>query len=692
MTPLSDPLPLERLRNIGIAAHIDAGKTTLSERILVLTGKEHRVGRVDEGTATLDWMEEERERGITIASAATTVEWLEHRIQLIDTPGHVDFTIEVERCMRVLDGGVLLLDAIEAVQAQTDTVWRQMAKRELPVLGFVNKCERAGADFLAVAEKVRARLGAKACAVQYPIEVDGRMVGIADLLTQTMTVLEGEQEKPGQPVPASALDEVQVLRMELLERLARYDDRLLEAALGEGELDLDLAYGALRHAVLARKFVPLFAGSALQGLGVRALLDGIVRYLPSPLDRPPVRGFEPEGDGERRELQRPPDPDAPLCALAFKLASDDHGETTWVRVYSGRIEEGGHLYNPRLQKGYRVREIRRMHAAHFERLPAAGPGDIVALRGPSGVATGDTLCAKDDPITLESMRVPEPVIARVLEPQSAEERDRLRQALQRLTHEDLALRVRELASTGQFVVEGMGSLHLEIQIGRLTRTFGLAPRVGAPQVSYREYLIRGARGEAQVQTEVGGKPVAGAVRLRLAPAPVDEGPLGPARVEWAPGLAVVPELEESLRDGLSTGPQLGYPLLGVICRVEGLEMGPEEAPAPAGLVLAGQKALDRALEACQAGWLEPVVQLEIQVPEEFRGGILADLGARGAEIDHVQSEFGHCSIQGVVPLALVFDYSTEVRSLSQGRAHFAMHPAGHRPVGAETLAARGLVL
>ena len=431
MTSLSEAVPIERLRNIGIAAHIDAGKTTLSERILVLTGKERRVGRVDEGTATLDWMEEERERGITIAAAATCVDWEGHRIQLIDTPGHVDFTIEVERCMRVLDGGVLLLDAIEAVQAQTDTVWRQMAKRELPVLGFVNKCERPGADFLGVAERVRDRLGAKAYPVQYPVELDERLVGVADLLSLRMTVLENGRELPGQPIPEQVLDEVQVLRMELLERLARYDDGLLEAAYGEAELDLERAYGALRHAVLARKFVPLFAGSALKGLGVRALLDGVVRYLPSPQDRPPVQGFEPDGEEDGPSLLRTADESGPLCAFAFKLAGDDHGETTWVRIYSGTLKDGTALYSPRLAQAFQVHEIRRMHAAHFERIDQAGPGDIVALRGLSGVATGDTLCAQDAPILLESMRVPVPVIARVLEPQSGEERDRLREALRR---------------------------------------------------------------------------------------------------------------------------------------------------------------------------------------------------------------------------------------------------------------------
>ncbi|HRV80624.1 MAG: GTP-binding protein [Planctomycetes bacterium] len=676
-------MKIDRLRNIGIAAHIDAGKTTLSERILVATGKEHRVGRVDEGTAVLDWMEEERERGITIASAATCVPWKDVLIQLIDTPGHVDFTIEVERCMRVLDGGVLVLDAIEAVQAQTDTVWRQMARRGLPVLAFVNKCERSGADFLGVAAKVRARLGIRAVAVQYPVEEEGRLVGMADLLGRTMAVREGQGERVGMALPEHVREEVEVLRVELVEALAEEEVELLEDVVAGREPEVERLHAALRRAVLARRLLPLFGGSALQGLGVAALLDGIQRYLPSPLDRGVVRGVDP--NDASRSLEREPSESAPLAALAFKLMADEHGDSTLVRVYSGCVEEGGHVYNPRTQKGYRVHEIRRMHADHFERLSQAGPGDIVALRGPHGIASGDTLCAKDAPIVLESLEVPEPVIARVLEPQNAEERDRLRLALARLTHEDLALRTRELESSGQFVLEGMGSLHLEIQLDRLKRRYRLEPRVGAPQVSYRECLTGRSDGQADVRLVVGGKEIVGRVRLRLS-----GGGQGPPRVGFATGVAAHPEIEEVLLAGLATGPLLGYPLLGAL--VEVLEAHTEGTEGVQALVPAARKALESALEACPAGYLEPLVELEVTVPEEFRGGILADLGARGAEIELVQSDFGHCLIRGAVPLAEVFDYSTEVRSLSQGRATFSMHPAGHRAVAAEVLGARGLVL
>ena len=711
---------LFQYRNIGIAAHIDAGKTTLSERILVTTGKERRVGRVDEGTAVLDWMEQERERGITIVSAATSVYWQEHLVQLIDTPGHVDFSIEVERCMRVLDGGVLVLDAIEGVQAQTDTVWRQMEKRGLPVLGFVNKCERPGADFLKVADDVHRRLGMRAVAVQYPVELDGQLVGVADLVEQRMAVLGGGGEVVDQEIPEHAREEVQVLRMELVEALAELpgvDDEdaeggLLEAAVSGVPVPNESLRRALRKAVLQRQLLPLFAGSALKGLGVAGLLDGVVRYLPSPLDRPAIRGLHPQD--AKDALHREPNRSAPLAALAFKLGSDSHGESTFVRIYSGSLGVGEHVYNPRTQKSHRISEIRRVHADHFERLDEVGPGDIVVLRGPSLVASGDTLCSEEDPIVLESLELPEPVISRILEPQNAEERDALRQALVRLTHEDLGLRMRELGASGQFALEGMGSLHLEIQVSRLRLEFHLEPRVGDPQVSYRESVLSKSSATGEVQADMGGKTVQGKVSVC-----VEGVGFGPSEVRWAPGVPPLVELEEALLAELESGTQMGFPILGARVTVESREPAGLDAPGPGelepvesvsggpeaeasrsalapgdleGLVLAGQKALAAALGSASMGWLEPVVSLGVSVPEEFRGGLLADLGARGADIDLVQSEVGRCRIEGIVPLALMFGYSTEVRSLSQGRATFSMHPAGHRPVASETLAARGLVL
>ncbi|MCP5024029.1 MAG: GTP-binding protein [bacterium] len=673
------------IRNVGIAAHIDAGKTTLSERILNVTGKERRVGRVDEGTAVLDWMEEERERGITICSASTTVSWKGCAIQWIDTPGHVDFTLEVERCMRVLDGAVLVVDAVEGVQAQTETVWRQMNQSGVPAIAFVNKCERSGADFLAAVESMRTRLGATAQPLQYPIYEEERLVGVVDLVGRKAYGLVGTSEKPLERIPVHVEDEVEVLRAELLDALADFDVVVLEAVLDGRDPRLSELREALREATIARRLVPVCCGAALRGLGVELLLDAVVDYLPSPLDREPIQGSDPERP--EVQIERQPSLEEPFAALVFKLHCDNHGDSTFVRVYSGSLEVGKVAWNPRVGKRERIMEIRRVHADHFETVGRAEVGDILVFRGLSHARPGDTLCSDKARIALESMRQPEPVISRILEPQDATEREGLRKALDRLVREDGALRMREKRSTGQFVVEGMGALHLEVLVHRLLGEYRLKPRVGAPQVSYRECLLGAAEGCAEVRREVAGQVLHGAISLT-----VEGRDLGPCQVEIACPVPeqVRVELEQALREIGSTGPNLGFRMLGALIRVTGAEFDPTGTGA--GLVWAGQQALNQALAACPAGWLEPLMALEVGVPEEFSGGVLADLASRGAVISSVLSEPASCRIQGKVAMAEVFDYSTQVRSLTQGRASFSLVPAGYGPVSSETLAERGLVL
>ncbi|MDF1837690.1 MAG: TetM/TetW/TetO/TetS family tetracycline resistance ribosomal protection protein, partial [Planctomycetota bacterium] len=547
------------IRNVGIAAHIDAGKTTLSERILNVTGKERRVGRVDEGTATLDWMDEERERGITISAAATTVHWKGRAVQWIDTPGHVDFTLEVERSMRVLDGAVLVVDAVEGVQAQTETVWRQMDRSRVPAVGFVNKCERSGADFLAAVESIRARLGATAQPLQYPIYEEDHLVGVVDLIGRFSYRLESGREVRVEGIPDPLLDEVEVLRAELLDVLADSDVLILEAVLEgvePGEADLR---SALRQATIGRRLVPVCCGAALRGIGVELLLDAVVDCLPSPLDRDPVRGVDPK-DPER-VIERMPSSDEPFAALVFKLHCDAHGDSTFVRVYSGSLEVGKVAWNPRVGKRERIMEIRRVHADHFESVPMAEVGDILVFRGLTHARVGDTLCFDGAPIALEPMQAPEPVISRILEPQDAGEREGLRRALARLVREDGALRMREKESTGQFVVEGMGGLHLEVLVHRLQGEFGLQPRIGAPQVSYRECLLGQAEGRAEVRREVAGQVLRGRVRLSV------EGS-GQGACQVVMGCEVPDESLADFRAALvevgGTGPNLGYRMLGAL--------------------------------------------------------------------------------------------------------------------------------
>ena len=683
-------MDLAKVRNLGIAAHIDAGKTTVSERILYDSGVEHRMGNVDEGTTVLDWMQEERERGITITAAATAVPWKGHHLNLIDTPGHVDFTVEVERCMRVLDGAVLVLDAVMGVQAQSETVWRQMQRHRVPYLVFVNKLDRPGADYLRVCGDLKKRLAVRGIPVQYPLLEEGRLVALVDLLSaRTWTFRDGE--RPGaaveRPIPAAVQDEIGVLRAELFEALSEEDEELTGILLEGGTPPVEACVRALRRRVLAGTLVPVLCGVALDNAGIQPLLDAVVDYLPSPLDKPPVEGLDPE-NGEK--LVRGTREGEPLAALAFKLQAQAHGELCFVRIYSGRIRPGDSLWNPRARKFEKVARVMRMHANAGEALESAGAGDIVALTGCKATATGDTLSTRDAPIVLEALRFPEPVISRVIEPAQSGDRDKLRAALARLEHEDPTFHVREDHETGQWIIAGMGELHLEVAQHRLSTDFHVEARVGTPRVAYREAPTCTARGHGEVERTLGTREIHGVVDLELRP--VEDGP--PRALEWAAGVPI-PEafrraIAEAPRPDAAVGPRFGFPLARTALRVVGGKSDPRR-DAEMAFTQAATQALREALEASAVTLLEPLMSFEVQTPAEFSSGIIADLNSRRAELSEVESEGSLRTLHGTVALSKMFGYSTVVRSLSQGRADFSMSPAGYREVPEDELAARGLV-
>ena len=691
-------MDLRRLRNFGIVAHIDAGKTTLSEQLLFVSGVEHRIGEVDSGTATMDWMAQERERGITITAAATRLPWRGHELDLIDTPGHVDFGVEVERSLRVLDGAVLVVDAVAGVQAQSEAVWRALERRRVPALVFVNKCDRPGADFLAALASVQTRLGAPARPIAYPIYSDGHCSGYVDLLTldawdASALVHDPHAELLRTPLPGRVADEARVLHSELVDALADHDDALLRLVLAGERAPVELLQRALRRATLARALVPVLCGAALRHIGPRAVLDAIVDYLPSPLDAPPVQGRNP-ADGAL--LERPADPAAPLCALVFKAHVDDHGELHFLRLYSGSLRAGDVVFNPRARQRERVARLLRMHADARHPLELAVAGEIVAVQGLHAALTGDTLCALDAPIVLEGLTYPEPVIAMVLEPSSSSERDKLRAGLLRLTREDPTLRAEEDPAAGQWTVSGMGELHLEVALERLRREFRVDVAMGAPRVAYREAVRRGAaptRGAQTVERTFGGEVQFGSAALELSHEPPSADGAAVVRVDWSSACLVPPPyrqaIEDALRSACEVGPRLGFPLVGAHIEMVGGESR-SGSDTELAFVQAAIAALREAAGSADVEILEPVVALEVTVPAEFSSGVIADLHARRAEIESVESVGSQRRVLGLAPLHKLMGYSTVVRSLTQGRADFTLRPRGHRPVSDAELKLRGL--
>jgi len=683
-------MDLSKVRNLGIVAHIDAGKTTVSERILFDAGVEHRMGEVDEGTTVLDWMAEERERGITITAAATTIPWKGFTLNLIDTPGHVDFTIEVERSLRVLDGAVLVVDAVMGVQAQSETVWRQMRKHGVPCVAFVNKLDRPGADFLRASLDLKKRLAARAIPVQYPIAGRNGVEAIVDLvtgLTWRFTSNPPQARCEREDIPPQVADEIGVLRAELHDVLSEEDEGLMAALLEDRDPDPDTVSRALRARVLSGSLVPVLCGVALRNVGIQPLLDAVVQWLPSPLDLPPVRGQHPE-TGE--EVVRAPREDEPLAALAFKLQAQAHGDLTFVRIYSGTIEPGAAVWNPRARRFEKIGRLLRMHADSGVALEKAGPGEIVALSGLKATGTGDTLCSKTAPIALESLEFPDPVLTLTIEPTSSADRDKLRTALTRLEHEDPSFHVREDEDTGQWLIAGMGELHLEVLRHRLENEFHVKQKVGAPRVAYREAVLSAARARNRVERQIGGKDVFGEVEVEVSP---DPSLLG-ARVEWDAAVPVPAPYRKAIEETLSldghAGPRFGFPLIHARIRIVGGASDPRR-DSEIGFVQAASLAMREALNLGEVALFEPLMSFEIQAPAEFSSGIIADLNARRAEVSAVSADGEVRSVAGTVPLSKMFGYSTAVRSLSQGRAGFSMEPAGFRQVPEAELEERGLV-
>jgi elongation factor G len=679
---LAVKVPLERIRNIGIVAHIDAGKTTTTERILFYTGRVHRLGEVDEGSATMDWMVQERERGITITSAATTCFWRDHRINIIDTPGHVDFTIEVERSLRVLDGAVVILSGVEGVQPQSETVWRQADRYHVPRILYVNKMDRVGADFLRVVEMVRERLGAPAVPVQLPVGSEEAFQGVVDLVRmKSILYLDDLGTRSSETaIPPEMRDLVEAYREKLLEAAAECDDAVMAKYLdGQPLSEADLKR-ALRKGTLAGKLVPVLAGSSFRNKGVQPLLDAVVDYLPSPLDVGAVRGTNPR-TGEPEE--RPVDEQAPFCALAFKIMTDPYvGKLTYFRVYSGTLRAGSYVFNATRGVRERVSRILLMHANHREDIPEATAGNVVAAVGLRETTTGDTLCEESAPIVLEPIQFPEPVISVAVEPKTKADSDKLSAALAKLAEEDPSFRVRFDPETGQTLIAGMGELHLEIITDRRVREFKVEAHVGRPQVAYRETIRQPARGEGRFIRQTGGRGQYGHAVVEIEPLPRGGGFEFVDRITGG----VIPKefikpVEEGVREAMETGVLAGYPVVDVrVTLVDGSYH--EVDSSELAFKIAGSLAFKDAAQKAKPVLLEPVMKVEVTTPEAYMGDVLADLNARRGRIQAMEQRQGLRVITALVPLAEMFGYATDLRSRTQGRAVYTMEFSHYEEVPA----------
>jgi elongation factor G len=679
--------PLDKTRNIGIAAHIDAGKTTTTERILFYTGRVHRLGSVDEGTATMDWMPQEKERGITIVAAATSCYWRRlhdnelFRINIIDTPGHVDFTAEVERALRVLDGMIAIFCGVGGVEPQSETVWRQANKYRVPRIAFVNKLDRVGSDFFTVVQQMRERLGANAVPIQLPIGRESDFRGVVDLIEMKAIYWVdelGTQMEYG-PIPEDMMELAMEYRQKLVEVAAEQDDELMEAYFEQSDLTPSQIRQGLRKGTLSFKVVPVLCGSALKNKGVQPLLDAVCDFLPSPLDIGVVRGTNPQtGEVIERKLTD----EEPFCALAFKIQTDPYvGRLVYLRVYSGVLKKGESVYNPGKDTNERIMRILRMHANYREDIDEARAGDIVAVVGPKATMTGDTLCDKAHPISLEQIEFPEPVIFRVIEAKDRAHEEKMVEALQKLVAEDPTLRLRYDQETGQLVLAGMGELQLEIVEDRLRREFGVQARLGKPQVAFRETIAREAIAEGRYIRQTGGRGQYGHVWLKVEPLPRGA---GFEFVNQITGGVIpsefIPAVEKGVREAMDAGVLAGYPVVDV--RVTLFDGSYHEVDSSE---LAFKLAAEIAFkEACkQAGMilLEPIMALEVLIPKEYLGDVLGDLTARRAKIKGVQELTGNAvMIEAEVPLAEVFGYATSLRSLTQGRGSYTMRPSHYEPV------------
>ncbi|GIU91309.1 MAG: elongation factor G [Acidimicrobiia bacterium] len=675
-------VPLSRTRNIGIMAHIDAGKTTLTERILYYTGKNYKIGEVHDGAATMDWMAQEQERGITITSAATTCVWRDHWINIIDTPGHVDFTVEVERSLRVLDGAIAVFDGVAGVEPQSETVWRQADRYGVPRICFVNKLDRTGADFFADVESIRERLGATPLVIQLPIGSEADFRGVVDLVEMRAHIWKGDDGKHWDTVdiPEDLLGQAEEYRQAMLETLAEVDEKLLEKYLEELEITPDEIRAAIRRGTIDRTFTPVLCGSAFKNKGVQPLLDAVVHYLPSPLDLPPVKGFLP-GD-EEVILTRAADDSEPFCALAFKIMSDPHvGKLTYFRVYSGHLSKGDTILNTSTGRKERVGRLLRMHANHREDIDDVFTGDIVAAVGLKEVRTGDTLCDPDHPIRLESMTFPAPVISVAIEPKTKADEEKLSESLAKLAEEDPTFLVRTDEETGQTIISGMGELHLEVLVDRLTREFKVSANVGKPQVAYRE-TIKGPvyKVEGKYIRQSGGRGQYGHVVIDLEPT----GPGGGYEfVDRITGGKIpkeyIPAVDAGIEEALEAGVLAGYPLVDVrAILVDGSYH--EVDSSEMAFRIAGSMAVQEAARRAGVKLLEPVFQVEVVTPEEYLGEVIGDLNARRGEVEGISQRGNAHVVRALVPLAEMFGYATDLRSKTQGRATYTMLFHSYRDV------------
>jgi elongation factor G len=660
--------PLERIRNIAIIAHIDAGKTTVTERILYHTGRTYKIGEVDEGTAVMDWMEEERRRGITITAAATTCYWKEHRINIIDTPGHVDFTAEVERSLRVLDGGVVVFDAVAGVEAQSETVWRQADRYGVPRICLINKMDRVGANFSRTIAMIEERLRAKPLPIQLPLGIESKFQGVIDLIENKAWSFEDDPTKPPIEIaiPESEQAKCAQYRQALIEKLAEADDQILAAYL-EGTIisPADLRQ-AIRRVTIAAKGVPILCGSAQKNKGVRPLLDAIINYLPSPADMPPVRATDIRVGGE---VTRPARDDAPFSALAFKVVSDPFvGRLVYFRIYSGTVKAGAQVYNSTRGKRERIGRLLRMHANRREEADEVGAGAIVATLGLKDTFTGDTLCHYSQPILLEAIRFPEPVISVAIEPRTRADQDKLGGTLTKLTEEDPTFKVHYDQESGQTVISGMGELHLEYLVGRLLSEFGVKAKVGKPKVAYKETITLPVEAEGKFIRQSGGRGQYGHVVIKLEP--MKRGG-GFQFVDQVKGGALPKQYilaaEMGIREAMETGGASGYPLVDIKAIIYDGSYH-EVDSSDIAFKMAGSIALRNGITRAKPVLLEPVMKLEVVAPDEFLGDIMGDLNSRRGNIESIETREGMAVIHALTPLSETFGYTTSLRSLTQGRA------------------------
>lgn len=663
--------PLKKIRNIGMIAHIDAGKTTVTERILYYTGRVHKIGEVHNGEATMDWMLEEKERGITISSACTTCRWKDFNINIIDTPGHVDFTVEVERSLRVLDGAIGIFCAVGGVEPQSETVWHQADQYKVPKIAFVNKMDRIGADFFRVIDQIKEKLGAIPLVLQIPWGSESEFRGVIDLIKEKAIVW--DEDSLGEhfdeiPIPDEMIDRTEEYKELMMETISEADDRIMERYLADEEIEEKELKKAIRDATIGLRLVPVLCGAALRNKGIQPLLDAVVEHLPSPLDIPPVKGQIPGTDMEEERIA---DPRAPLSALAFKIAMDSGRKMTYLRIYSGTLKPGENVYNPGKGVTEKVARLLRMHANRRERIEQAQAGDIVAAIGLKNTSTGDTLCPKDNPILLEPIETNEPVISVALEPKRVGDHDRLMEILDRLCDEDPTLRYKIDEDTGQILLSGMGELHLEIVLHRIKREFSLEVNQGKPQVVYRETITKSVEHEETYELEIGGQSHFAVIKVEVSP--LERG-TGNRFVDRCQNPDVTEEIINAMMEGISeaqtSGPIMGYPVIDVQTAI--LDVSIKDPNNLMAFKIAATMAFKNALEKADPILLEPIMKIEITVPEEFTGDVIAELNTRKGKVEQIEKKGPVQVIKGWAPLSSMFGYSTSLRSASQGRGAFTM--------------------